>query len=77
MSIAPRSSFSSAAVGFGQGYGAVLSRKAYAVAAAAGNRVDGGTAAYQRILGGLVNYGFLGLFVGPVILAIGRAAWEE
>ena len=38
--------------GFGQGYGAVLSRKAYAVAAEAGSRVDGGTAAYQRILGG-------------------------
>lgn len=29
------------------------------------------------ILGGLVSYGFLGLFVGPVILAIGHAAWEE
>ncbi len=39
--------------GFGQGFGAVLSRKAYAVAAAAGSQVDGGTAAYQRILGGL------------------------
>jgi drug/metabolite transporter (DMT)-like permease len=40
--------------GLGQGYGAVLSRKAYAAAAAAGEQVDGGTAAYQRILGGLV-----------------------
>jgi len=39
--------------GFGQGFGAVLSRKAYVVAAAAGSQVDGGTAAYQRILGGL------------------------
>lgn len=39
--------------GFGQGLGAVLSRKAYAVAGAAGFQVDGGTAAYQRILGGL------------------------
>jgi drug/metabolite transporter (DMT)-like permease len=39
--------------GFGQGFGAVLSRKAYEVAAAAGSQVDGGTAAYQRILGGL------------------------
>jgi drug/metabolite transporter (DMT)-like permease len=39
--------------GFGQGYGAVLTRKAYALAAAAGESVDGGTAAYQRILGGL------------------------
>jgi drug/metabolite transporter (DMT)-like permease len=40
--------------GFGQGFGAVLSRKAYAVAASTGSEVDGGTAAYQRILGGLV-----------------------
>jgi len=40
--------------GFGQGLGAVLSRKAYAVAAAAGQEVDGGTAAFQRILGGLL-----------------------
>jgi drug/metabolite transporter (DMT)-like permease len=39
--------------GFGQGYGAVLSRKGFAVAAAAGERIDGGTAAFQRILGGL------------------------
>jgi drug/metabolite transporter (DMT)-like permease len=40
--------------GFGQGFGAVLSRMAYAVAAAAGQEVDGGTAAYQRVLGGLL-----------------------
>lgn len=40
--------------GFGQGYGAVLSRKAYAMAAAVGGQVDGGSAAYQRILGGLL-----------------------
>jgi drug/metabolite transporter (DMT)-like permease len=39
--------------GFGQGYGAVLTRKAYGVAAAAGQNVDGVTAAYERILGGL------------------------
>lgn len=39
--------------GFGQGYGAVLARKAYAVATAAGQDVDGITAAYERILGGL------------------------
>ncbi len=43
-----------ALAGFGQGFGAVLSRKAYAVAAAAGQQIDGGTAAYQRILGGLL-----------------------
>ncbi len=39
--------------GFGQGLGAVLTRKAFAVAREAGFEVDGGTAAYQRILGGL------------------------
>lgn len=40
--------------GFGQGYGAVLSRKGYELSAAAGLDLDGGTAAYQRILGGLL-----------------------
>ncbi|MBI2924837.1 MAG: DMT family transporter [Verrucomicrobia bacterium] len=39
---------------FGQGFGAVLGRKAYEVAAEAGQGIDGMTAAYQRILGGLV-----------------------
>ncbi|MBU6402683.1 MAG: DMT family transporter, partial [Verrucomicrobia bacterium] len=39
---------------FGQGFGAVLTRKANQVAALAGHSVDGGTAAYQRILGGLL-----------------------
>ena len=38
----------------GQGLGAVVSRKAYAVVALAGQDVDGLTAAYQRILGGVV-----------------------
>lgn len=38
----------------GQGGGAVLSRQAYAVARAAGQSIDGMTAAYQRILGGLI-----------------------
>lgn len=38
----------------GNGSGAVLSRKAYAVAQAAGEMPDGGTAAFQRILGGLL-----------------------
>jgi drug/metabolite transporter (DMT)-like permease len=37
----------------GQGGGAVLSRKAFQVAAQAGQSIDGGTAAYQRILGGI------------------------
>ena len=29
------------------------------------------------IIGGLLSFGFLGLFVGPVVLAIGHAAWRE
>jgi drug/metabolite transporter (DMT)-like permease len=37
----------------GQGMGAVLSRRAYQVAARAGEQVDGLTAAYQRILAGI------------------------
>lgn len=37
----------------GQGIGAVLSRKAFAVAAAAQEKIDPGSAAYQRALGGL------------------------
>ncbi len=37
-----------------QGYGAVLSRKAFALADAAGENIDGITAAYQRILGGVL-----------------------
>ena len=37
----------------GQAGGAVISRKAFAVSAEAGLMVDGGTAAYQRALGGL------------------------
>lgn len=45
--------------GLGQGMGAVLSRRAYHVAAQAGEHVDGLTAAYQRILAGLaVAVGF-------------------
>ncbi len=47
----------------GQGLGAVLSRKAYAVAEAAGQPVDGITAAYQRILGGLFVTGLFLLFL--------------
>jgi drug/metabolite transporter (DMT)-like permease len=38
---------------FGNGAGAVLSRKAYAVTAAARQNIDGATAAYQRLIGGL------------------------
>lgn len=38
----------------GQSLGAVVSRKAYLVAAAADFPIDGGSAAYQRILGGVL-----------------------
>jgi drug/metabolite transporter (DMT)-like permease len=38
----------------GQGLGAVVSRKAYAVVEHGGMTIDGLTAAYQRILGGLI-----------------------
>jgi drug/metabolite transporter (DMT)-like permease len=37
--------------GFGQGLGAVLSRKAYQIA---GHTIDAGTATYQRALGGII-----------------------
>lgn len=39
---------------FCQGFGAVLSRKAFEVAAVAGESIDGITAAYQRTLGGIL-----------------------
>jgi predicted PurR-regulated permease PerM len=29
------------------------------------------------VLGGLTSFGFIGLFVGPVILAVGMAVWRE
>jgi drug/metabolite transporter (DMT)-like permease len=44
----------------GQGLGAVLSRKAYAVIEQGGGHIDGISAAYQRILGGLL---LTGIFV--------------
>jgi drug/metabolite transporter (DMT)-like permease len=43
--------------------GAVLSRKAYAVAQAAGESLDGGTAAFERLLGGFVVAAFCLLLV--------------
>ena len=53
----------------GQGVGAVLSRKAFAVAAAAHLRPDPATTAYQRALGGLV--------VAALAVALARAARSE
>jgi drug/metabolite transporter (DMT)-like permease len=43
--------------------GMVLSRKAYEVAALAGENIDGGTAAFQRLAGGLLLAGLLLLVV--------------
>jgi drug/metabolite transporter (DMT)-like permease len=48
---------------FGQGFGAVLSRKAFAIAELAGENIDGITAAYQRILGGVLVGGIFLLIV--------------
>ncbi len=42
---------------FGNAMGMVLSRKAYAIAAAAAQPIDGATAAYQRVIGGLMLSG--------------------
>ncbi len=50
---------------FGNGMGAVLSRKAYAVAAAAHQNIDGATGGYQRLIGGL-------LVAGICLLAVRR-----
>ncbi len=52
---------------FGNGTGAVLSRKAYAVAAAAHEDIDGATGGYQRLIGGLM--------VAAVCLLVVR--WRE
>ena len=49
--------------------GAVLSRKAYAIAYAAGQRIDGANAAFQRIVGGL-------LIGGICLLIVKRRHWR-
>lgn len=46
----------------GQSLGAVVSRKAYLIASVADFQIDGGTAAYQRILGGVLMT-WIGFFV--------------
>lgn len=45
----------------GQAFGAVISRKAYQVATLSGLHIDGGTAAYQRMLGGMLVAGLFSL----------------
>ncbi len=52
--------FFGVAAGTGQGLGAVLSRRAFGMTAAAGASIDSVSAAYQRILGGL---GLVGIFL--------------
>ncbi len=53
---------------FGQGFGAVLSRKAYQIAGASAEQIDGLSAAYQRILAGWV--------VAAVSFGIARNTWR-
>jgi drug/metabolite transporter (DMT)-like permease len=52
---------------FGNAFGAVLSRRAYAMAERAGQNIDAPTAAYQRLIGGL-------LVAGICLLAV---AWRR
>lgn len=47
----------------GNAFGAVVTRKGYAVATAANQNIDGGTAAFQRIVGGLLVAGIWLLIV--------------
>jgi drug/metabolite transporter (DMT)-like permease len=54
----------------GQGFGAVLSRKAYAVALQAHENIDGLTAAYQRIVGGMA-------VTIPAFLVVKRTAFAQ
>ena len=49
--------------------GGVVSRRAYEVAEAAGQHIDGGNAAFQRVLGGL-------LLAGPSLLFVKRRAFR-
>jgi len=53
----------SAIAAIGGAFGAVLSRKAYAVAHAAGEHPDPGTTGYQRVVGGAIALGFVFLIV--------------
>src|SRR6516164_7942692 len=50
--------------------GPVLSRKAYALVHAAGQRIDGGNAAFQRVVGGL-------LIAGLFLLLVKRCALQQ
>src|SRR5579871_3052439 len=64
----------------GQGGGAVLSRKAFLLSALAGQSVDGGTAAFQRIVGGIgvaaIYFGFRWLH-GSHAPVVSRMEWQK
>jgi drug/metabolite transporter (DMT)-like permease len=65
----------------GQALGAVISRKAFAVALASGQSIDGASAAYQRIIGGIVvgALGLIWLRYGTVREGIQKASppWKK
>ncbi len=61
----------------GQGFGSVLSRKANFAAAAAGQSVDGGTAAYERILAGIVIAFIFFLFLRKRDATPGPGVWPK
>lgn len=64
----------------GQALGAVVSRKANDVATATGTLVDGGTAAYQRILAGVLVTALAFVFVKkmrPQPGAVGASEWRR
>jgi drug/metabolite transporter (DMT)-like permease len=67
LAIAPRQLFvgilGTGLAAFGGALGAVLSRKAYAIAHAAGEHPDPGTTGYQRVIGGAIALGMLLLMV--------------
>lgn len=60
----------------GNGLGGVISRKAYAVAHASGQAIDGGTAAFQRILGGLLISAILLLVVKRQFIRLPESAGD-
>jgi drug/metabolite transporter (DMT)-like permease len=61
----------------GQAFGAVLSRKAGEVAAITGAHIDGGTAAYQRILAGVLVTALTFAFVRKMRPAPGEVGPEQ
>ena len=58
----------------GNGLGAVMSRKGYAIVAANGEQMDGATAAFQRVLGGVLIAGILLLIAKRQFVRLPEAA---